>query len=147
MAVRKEKILPSIVVEVEKAHAEADVLSIDAEASLDADVLEGTIPVVPVQRGHLFGEIRADNVQPTICVEIPHRDAHSGQSNAIFIQRATRRNGDFAEGSVVIIAIEQTWRAIARNVNVRPSVVVEVRGRRSHAIGTGGLPISANKDH
>src|SRR4029077_1969363 len=60
---------------------------------------------------------------------------------------ATGRYRDFTERTVMIVAIEQTGGAVASDVNIRPSVVVEICRRGSHTIGAAGLPIFANEDH
>ncbi len=129
-----------------KPHAEAEVLAVHAQARLDAGVGEGAA-VVAVERGDLLGEIRSDDVQPAVGVEISDADAHAGQGDAILIERAAGRNRDLAEGPVVVVAIQQTRRAVAGDVDVRPAVVVEIRRRRSHAVRARRPPVAADKHH
>ena len=52
-----------------------------------------------------------------------------------------------AEGAVVIVAIEQARRAVARDVDVRPAVVVEIGRRRAHPVGSRRSPVRADEDH
>ena len=144
MAVRQKKIFPAIVIEVEESHAEAKILPVDAQPGLDAGVFKSAVAIVAVQRGHLFGEVCSRNIQPAIAIEICHSDTHSGEGDSIFIQSATGRYRDFPERPIVIVAIKQAGSAVAGNVNIGPSVVVEVGRRRSHAVRTSGLPIPAD---
>ena len=95
----------------------------------------------------MFGEVRARDVQPSIAVIVGNGYPHSGQSHAILIQPAACRNRNLAKCSVVVIAIEQAGSAIARHVDIRPAVVVEVRSSSAHAVGPPGAPIGPNKDH
>ena len=82
--------------------------------------------VVPVQRRHLFGEVRADDVQPAISVEIADTHAHAGKSDSILVEGGAGRHGDFPKRPVVIVAIEQARRAVTGDVDIGPTVVVKI---------------------
>ena len=146
VTVGDEDIHPAVVVEVEEVYAEAQILSVDAEAGPDAGVLE-TAAVVPVKRRHLLGEVRPHDIQPAVGVVIADAGTHAGERDAILVERASGRNGDLPERPVVIIAIEQTRRTVAGDVDVGPSVVVEIGCRRSHAVRSRRLPVTADEDH
>ena len=103
--------------------------------------------VVPVQRGHLLGEVRPHDVQPAVGVVVADADAHAGQGDAVFVERAAGRNRDLPERPVMIVAIQQARRAVAGDVDVRPSVVVEIRRRRAHPVRARRLPVAADEDH
>ena len=90
VTVGDEDVLPAVVVEVEEVHAKADVLPVDAEAGPEARDLERTRTVVPVQRGDLLGEVRADDVEPTVGVVVSYTDAHASERDAGFVERASR---------------------------------------------------------
>ena len=47
----------------------------------------------------------------------------------------------------MIVAIEQARSAVARDVDVRPAVVVEIGRRRAHPVGSGRPPVGADEDH
>src|SRR5256885_7126077 len=47
----------------------------------------------------------------------------------------------------MIVAIQEARCTVARNVNVRPPIVVKICDSGSHAIGSGGLPVSPDKNH
>ena len=46
--------------------------------------------VVAVERRHLLGEVRADDVEPAVGIVVAHADAHAGERDAILVERACR---------------------------------------------------------
>ena len=146
VAVHEEDVGPPVVVEVEEVDAEAEVLPVHAEAGPEAHLLEGAA-VVAVECRHLLGEVRADDVQPAVAVEVAHADSHSRQRGSLPVEGAARGNRHLPEGPVLVVAIEEARRGVAGHVDVGPAVVVEIRRRRSHAVGAGGLPVAADEDH
>ena len=129
-----------------KSTPKPTILPVHAEAGLDAGVPEPAA-VVPVQRRHLLGEVRAHDVEPAVGVVVADAHAHAGQGDAIFVERAAGRDRDLAERPVVIVAIQQARRAVAGDVDVRPSVVVEIGRRRAHPVGARRLPVAADEHH
>ena len=144
VAVGDEDIRPAVVVEVEEIDAEAEVLAVDAEPRLDARVDEAGA-VVAVQRGHLFGEVGPDDVEPAVGIVVADPDAHPGERHAVLVERRSGGNRDLAEGPVVIVAIQQARSAVAGHVDVRPSVVVEIGRRRPHPVGAGRPPVATRR--
>src|SRR5258708_28007654 len=66
--------------------------------------------------------------------EIIRGEAYASLHGAIFVESYTRCFADFCEGSVVIIVIKKICRCITGNINIRPAVVVEIRGQRREPI-------------
>ena len=56
-------------------------------------------------------------------------------------------NRNLPEGPVVVVAIQQARCAVAGDVDVRPSVVVEIGRRRAHPVGARRLPVAADEHH
>ena len=90
VAVGDEDVLPAVVVEVEEVDAEADILAVDAETGLDARVDEARA-VVAVQRGHLFGEVGPDDVEPAVAVVVADADAHARRARRRARRTRSRR--------------------------------------------------------
>ena len=126
VAVREQDVRPAVVVEVEEVDAEAEVLPVHAEAGAQARLLEGAA-VVAVERRHLLGEVRPDDVQPAVAVVVADADAHARERGAFCVEGAAGGNPDLAEGPVLVVAVEQARRGVAGHVDVGPAVVVEVR--------------------
>ena len=146
VAVGDENILPPVIVEIEKVHPEPDEFTIDAEAGPDAGVLEGA-PEIPVQRRDLFGEVGPDDIQLTVRVEITYTHAHPRKGDAMLIERDARRHCHFPKSAIVVIAIQQARRRVARHIDIRPPVVVEIGRSGSHSVRAGRLPVATDEDH
>ena len=147
VAVRDEDVLPAVVVDVDEVDAEADVLPVDAQPGPEARDLERARSVIAVERGHLFGEVRAHDVEPAIGIVVSDADAHPGERDAALVERASGLERHLAERPVVIVAVQLARRRVARDVDVRPAVVVEIRRRRAHAVGARGPPVAADEHH
>ena len=80
-------------------------------------------------------------------VEVAHAHAHSGQGGSVPVEGAAGRDRDLPEGAVVVVAIEEARRGVAGDVDVGPSVVVEIRRRRPHPVGARGPPVAADERH
>src|SRR5205814_6810033 len=147
VAVGEKKILPPVVIEIQKADAEAKIFSIHAKASLNADILKRAISIVVIERSNLLGEVGSRDIEPSITIIVSDSDTHARKCDSILIQCTARRNRDFAECSIVIVTIKQARCAVARYVNVWPAVIVKIRCRSAHAVRPRCPPIVANKQH
>ena len=47
----------------------------------------------------------------------------------------------------MIVPIQLAWRRVARDVDVRPAVIVEIRCRRAHAVRPRRAPVAADEHH
>ena len=65
----------------------------------------------------------------------------------MLVEGATRRHRNLAEGAVVVVAVEQARRRVARDVDVGPSIVVEVCRRGPHPVRAGRPPVAAHEHH
>src|SRR5688572_3689214 len=141
VAVRQEDVFPSVIIEVEENSPKAEVLPIDSKSGREAGVMEGSVSVIAVERRYLVGEVGTNDIEPTVAVVVANPDTHARHSRAILVEGATRRNADLAERAVVIISIEQTRSRVARDIDVRPAVVVEVGGCGAHSVRSYGPPV------
>src|SRR5205085_2260571 len=73
--------------------------------------------------------------KPAVTVVIANCNAHSGECDAILIEGTAGRNRHFGESAVLVVVIEQAWRSIAGDVDIRPAIVVEVGRSYAHAVG------------
>src|SRR5260370_17305237 len=79
MSVGHEEVEQSVVIEVEKACAPAEKRNRKCgDSSAKADVSEGRVPFIPVQRVVVVGEIRDVKINFTVAIVIAHRDSHGG---------------------------------------------------------------------
>src|SRR5207248_3941101 len=84
-------------------------------------------------------EVSLDDMQVAVEPEIADGEPHAGLLHPIFTQSHSALYALFAESSVAIIAKEQTRRRIAGDINIRPAVVIEIRGHGGQAIASLGL--------
>src|SRR5208282_3879090 len=134
-----EKVLPAIVVVVEKAAAPGDVLVVNANSGGKGNIVECSIRVVVVEIAGVIGKIRFENVEPAVTVVVGHSHTHSGLLMAILAIGATCDHGDIRERAVVIVVEEDARLRIDGDINIRPAIVVEVVGNGRDGIARAGL--------
>src|SRR5205807_902982 len=90
-------------------------------------------------------EMGFENIDVAISVEIADPETHSSLLAAILIQRNTAFQAALGEGAIAIVSEQQAGRRVARDVNIRPAVPVEIGGSRGERVirldrqDTGGL--------
>src|SRR5262245_5796930 len=141
MAIGDENVLPAVVVEVKKTDAETEIFTVDTQTGRQAGILKRSVTIIAVQRSDLIGKICADDIEPAIAIVVANPYSHAGQGNSVFVKGAAGGYGDFTECAVMIVAIQQAWGGIARDIDIRPSVVVKVRGGSAHAVRSDGTPV------
>ena len=126
VAVCDEKIFPAVVVIIQEARSEPQILGVNTESGLHAGIVECAIAVVAVQNCDLVGEVGPRDVKPAVTIVIANCNAHPGECDAILIEGTAGRNRHFGEGAVLVVVIQQAGRGIAGDVDIRPAIVVEV---------------------
>src|SRR5262249_51149085 len=134
MAVSEQDIFPSVVVEVEKDSAKPKILAVDAQTCRQTRVMESAIAIIFVECRDLVREIGPDDVQPAISVGIPNGDTHSRHGHSILVKCATSFDSYLAERPVVTIVIKQAWGRVASDIDVRPTVIVEIGRSSPHSV-------------
>src|SRR6202166_3241758 len=95
--------------------------------------------IIAVQSRGIIGKVRFENIQPTVAVVIRNRSSHTRLLSPIFVKRNSSHHRDIAKRSVVIVVVKNAWGAVARHINIRPTVIVEVKGRNAERIMPSGL--------
>ena len=147
MAVGEKDIFPAVVVEVEKYGAESQILPVGTEAGGEARVVKSAVAVVLVQGGELVREVSSHNVEPTISVIVSHPDTHAGHRCTVLVEGTAGWDSNFAECAVMIVVVEQTWRSIASDIDVRPAIVVEVGCGGTHSVRSHRPPVLRYEGH
>ena len=145
MTVGDEYVLPTVVVEIEEADAEAQGLPVDAHAGCRC-----SHPEMSRRRccGRAWSSARRNS-----CGQYPasrrrcsrRRRRPCPTAPPVFVEGAARRHRYLAKRAVVVVPIEQARRAVARDVDVRPAVVVEVRAGHAHSIRSRWPPAVLDK--
>ena len=147
MAVHQQQVGPAIVVEVEEHGSPAKILGVQAEASSGRRISEGSGFVVVQQRRGVVGEVGLEDVEPAVAVVVGHRRAHSRLRAAVFIERGACDDGNVGEGSVAVVVVQNARRAVARDENVGPAVIVVVeRGDAERVVAVGLVDVGFRGD-
>src|SRR5206468_4036184 len=128
MAVHQQKIGPAVVVKIKKHGAPAKISGTGAKTRGVSYVGKGAIAIIVIERGGVVGEVRAEKIQIPIAIVICNRGAHACLLAAVDVVGHARKNTDVREGSVAIVAVEDTRCAVAGHVDIRPAVVVKIKG-------------------
>src|SRR6266849_6624216 len=139
VTVGQEQIGPAVVVNIEKHDAPAKILRVQAETGGESFVVERGVAIVVVESRGIVGKICLEQIEPAIAIVVRDGGAHAGLLAPVIIKRRARNNGDVRESAVVIVMVENAGGAVARDINVRPAVVVIVERGNTEGIMTVGL--------
>src|SRR5262249_7968572 len=109
------------------------------KSARNGHIVERIFSQIAVEDGGVVGEMRFQDVQIAVQVEIPDANSHSRLFVAIFVQSDAAFEADVFERAVVVIAEQEAWRGITGDVDIGPAVVIEIRGHGSHHVATLGL--------
>src|SRR6267378_6923327 len=108
VALRDEKIFPAIVVVIQKANAPSGVQHGGARhAGAEAGVGETGVAIVLVESVALVGEIRDDQVRPSVIVVVGEVNAHAGVGAAVAVDRDLGGQPHLLKSSVAFVVIEK----------------------------------------
>ena len=138
MAVDGEQIAPAVVIQIDESDAPAQQLA-GAQPRLRRDIGKELAVFIEEKRGQVAGEIGLGQVQEAVVVEVAHRDAHAGLQASIGVKSDARRFAALLEGAVAAVAKQQTRRHVARHIEVRPAVVVEIGADGLQGVAATGL--------
>src|SRR5262249_18363471 len=99
----------------------------------------GAVAVIPIERGGVVGEIRLENVEAAVAIEISNGGAHASLRATVFVQRGAGNYRDILEGAVAIVVIKDAGRGIAGDKNVGPAVIVVVEGGDAEGVVAVGF--------
>src|SRR5262249_24641222 len=118
MTISDEKIYPAVVVIVEKLGPPANVETHRSYFSRVRDVGERVMPVIPIQGIVLVGEVRLEQVQLSVVIEVGNSDAHAALLAAIPVDGSARNEAYLFEGTVSIIVVQEGRRRVIRNIDI-----------------------------
>jgi hypothetical protein len=100
----------AVVVEIGHAGAPLDVAVLHPQARSRRDVFEQTLAEIAVKRGHVIGEVRLQQVQPAVDVEISNGQPHPGLGPPVLAERRTAAEGNVGERAVMIVPVQNGRR-------------------------------------
>src|ERR1035438_1412661 len=126
VAVYLQDVRPAIVVVIKETASPLDSLGIEFHAGLKCHFCVGSVAIVVVEVRRIVCEIGLEDIEPAVAVVIRHTHAHAGLLDAVLAVRAPRHYSDVCKRSIMVVVQQDASLGIDRNVNVGPSVVVEV---------------------
>src|ERR1700722_2505767 len=75
----------------------------------------------------------------SVQIVVADADPHARLFHAIFAQPYASQDSFFAKGSIAIIHEQETWSGIGRNVDVLPTILIQIGCHDCHAIGSRSL--------
>ncbi len=139
VSVGEEDVEPAVVVEVGEAGAPPQPPRVHAEPGVERPVLAEAVAAVRVERRGVAGEVRLDDVERAVAVEVADADAHARLRLAVLAERALGADADVLERAVAAVPEQRARVRVVRHVDVRPPVIVEVERRDAEAVGAARL--------
>ena len=126
VTVGNDQIFPSVIIEVEKCRPPSQIFCVHRETRADGIVLEVICALVFVHGVGVVGEVRLENVEQTIAVEIRGSGAHTSLFASIFVVRKAGADSDLFEPLSANIVVVQTRSRVRCHKDVRPTIIIEV---------------------
>ena len=138
---------PAVVVQIGHSGAPLDVAIQHAETGGERDVLEHAFSEAAIQRGDVVGEVRLEQVQQAVTVEVTDGESHPRLLGAVLAVRDAALDGRVGERPVVVVVVQNRRGRVARDVDVDPPVAVEVGRRCGHGITAGHAGDARHRGH
>src|SRR6266567_6399890 len=126
MTVSDKKVWPTIVIHIHKKCAPAQELRVCAKPRFKSHIGERAIAVVVVEVSGVIREVCLDDVQPAVAIVIHGMGAHAGLLAPILVESHAGSDGNFTECAIVIVMKKHAGGRITRDVDIWPSVAVEI---------------------
>ena len=125
----QENIGPAIVIQIHHAGAPADVSGFDSEPCAQRGYFKVARSIVDVEFVCVFGEVRFEEIEIAIEIEIADSHAHPCLHLAILGKGDAAFERIVMEGAVVAIVEEEAGSGIAGNEDIGPAIVYRDRLR------------------
>src|SRR5215472_16541775 len=126
MAVDLHQIGPAVVVVIDESAAPRYIVAIGSNSRGKRHTDKSPVLVVVVEIAGIVGKIRLKNVKPPVTVIIGDSHAHASLLVTVLAIGAARGHTNVSECPVVIVAEKNARLRVDRNVDIGPTVVVEV---------------------
>src|SRR3989440_2335273 len=142
MAVRYEKIGPSVIVKVERNSAPAEERNRRVhEAGARGLVGKISVTVIYIEGVVVVGERCDVEIHSAVVIKIADSDSHRSLLAAIFAQRKTRKIAHIFERAIVAVSVEGVWGRIVGGQEGHPPTNLHV-----HACGRPNKEKRSNGD-
>src|SRR5207342_2440392 len=97
------------------------------------------LAIVAVENIGVIQEMRFEKVEVSVQIVVANPNAHARLLHAIFAQPYTAQDSFFTKRPISIVHEQETWSGIGGNVNVLPTILIEIGGDDGQAICSGSL--------
>src|SRR5262249_38568228 len=134
VAVDQKNVQPAVILQIEETASPTEPTCVNANPRVEGHVIETVLAEIAVERGCVVREVGLENVEQPISVVIARGHAHSCLYSAIEAVGAAGFDPDVGECPVFVVAIEGSWGQIVGDVDVRPSVIIEIGHERAETV-------------
>ncbi|MDZ7638514.1 MAG: hypothetical protein U5J83_09745 [Bryobacterales bacterium] len=100
---------------------------------LAGDIHKAALAVVTIQRGSLQGKVHHKEVVVSVAIHIASGDAHPGARNAVLTMGSAIFQAGFDKPAILLVDPQQVGHAIVGDIEIQPTVTVEVRSGDAQA--------------
>ena len=135
MPLGHKKILPAVIVKVEKAHAPSRMRKgHPPEAGSETVVGKTTVSAVFVKGIHLVGQVVNHHVRQTVIVVVGKVHSHPCERAAVCVDGHLGKKPNFFKRSIPFIAIEKFEHRVVGQNNIHMSIPVVIRERNAQPL-------------
>ena len=134
VSIHLKNVLPTVIVIVNEPAAPCDIAIVDSDACSECNIVESSIAIVVVQVAGVISEVGFEDVEPSIAVVVGDSNAHSCLFMAAIAISATSHDCNIGERAIMVVLEENARLRIYRDINIRPSIIIEVVGDRSDGV-------------
>src|SRR5438876_1801671 len=134
MSIDQQQVGPAVIVKIYKHSAPTEILSMQAEAGGISHVIKRAVAVVAVKRSGIGGKICFENIELAVAIKVTNGRSHAGLLAAVFIESGAGRDRHVCKRPIAIVVIKNARRAVARDVDVPPAVVIKIERRNAKCV-------------
>src|ERR1022692_15184 len=136
----KKDVRPAIVIEIKDPSSPTGEANFNSEFRVQSPVVKIAGAIVLVQHFCVFGKVGFENIQMAVQIVVSDTDSHPRLFRSVIAQGHATLNPLLFEGSVVLIDEQEAGSRVAGDIDVGPTVLVEVRRHDGHSIAGPKLP-------
>src|SRR5580704_12928486 len=134
MAIGDQDSGPTTIVKVIELHSPPQPVLDLAQSRAVGNVIKVIVTTIEVERWGVVAEVRFDDVLIAVVGKVVCRKAHACLLGTILVVRHAGFLSDVGERSVLVVVIQNAGGGVAGNVDIRPSIMVEIRCQRGESV-------------
>src|ERR1700722_4241037 len=124
----------AVVIKVHDTGTPTNIVSFNSEMRGVRNVVKIALAVVVIENVGIVGEIRFEKVEMAVKIVVAHADAHASLLHSVLVDGDAARHAFFTKGAIMIVLEEETRRRLAGEVEIGPTVFVEIGRNNGHSV-------------